>query len=240
MSFSLARNAAWPAKPLPLLSSAFSPDSVDGDIGVWQPLRQTWLGEKTTDGGFQPGGARVGWHALGLSYEVVLFGAGQRNDARELNELTWERGDVCEIFLHDTATDYYIELHVTPENQRLQLRFPFGAIDAVRRGDAPIEDFMISDPRWVDTVVERSADFFRVHVIIPARAFAERGVLDSASRLRTAVCRYDYRATPPVAILSSTASLDAPWFHCPEAWTPLDLQPSHAHDSEARNRVHFI
>lgn len=239
MSISPPSDGAWFANPLPSLLSASALDSADYSTSEWRPLRQAWRG-KTPEEGFQPGRARVRWTPHGLSYDVVLFGADQHNDAHQLNELTWERGDVCEIFLHDVATDYYIELHVTPENQRLQLRFPFGAIDAVRRGAASLEDFMISDPHWVDTAAQCSANFFSVQAFIPARAFAGGTMLGPASRLRTAVCRYDYRATPPVPILSSTAPLKAPWFHCPEAWTPLELQPSPARDSDTRHRVHFV
>jgi hypothetical protein len=176
--------------------------------------------------GFQAGRARVCWNASGLIYDVILLGSGQRNEARRLNELTWERGDVCEIFLQDTATRFYIELHVTPENQRLQLRFPLGAIDAVRDGQAPLENLMVSQPDWVETSTDCGAGFFKVRAVIPARTFSSDAVLSNASQLRTAVCRYDYRAAAHGPLLSSTAPFAAPSFHCPAYWTPLALRPA--------------
>ncbi|HTM96069.1 MAG TPA: hypothetical protein VL100_09675 [Croceibacterium sp.] len=131
---------------------------------------------------------------------------------------------MCEIFLYDIAAGFYIELHITPENQRLQLRLPLGAIEAVRQGKARVEDFMVDDPNWAHTTVECAADSFAVRALIPARNFTKDGALSPSAQLKTAVCRYDYRGAGPEPILSSSAALRAPSFHAPEAWTALVLQ----------------
>lgn len=224
MSAEQASHAAWPAEFVPVSASASPAEAADQVAGNWQPLRQAWRGAAGPEPGFRPGRARVRWNSCALIYDVVLFGSGQRNTALRLNEMTWERGDVCEIFLHDAATNFYLELHVTPENQRLQLRFPLGAIDAVRRGEARLEDFMISDLGWAETVAECSSDSLKIRAVIPVGSFAHAAVIGPASQLCTAVCRYDYHRGPDAPLLSSTAAFHTPSFHSPAAWTPLVLE----------------
>ncbi len=220
MTSASLRPQDWTVDPLPSHLTSFAHGLVAEDSGTWRPLRQHWRGD-TPETGFQASSARIFWTATALHYEVVLHGAGQHNTARQLNELTWDLGDVCEIFLCDVATRSYIELHVTPENHRLQLHFPFGAIDLVRAGNARIEDYMVRDPNWVETTVQRAENAIAVRVIIPAAIFTRHRAIDADSEVRTAVCRYDYRGRPGRPLLSSTAPLSGPSFHAPDEWARL-------------------
>jgi len=195
---------------------------------AWHPLHQHWLGDEP-DRLFQPGWARVRWTPSALIYDLVFAGTGQRNRARRLNEQTWDLGDVGEIFLQVEGRTDYLEVHVTPENQRLQLRFPAGGIAAVRAGRARLEDFMIADPAWVASSVTATATDLRLRVTLPLAALGLGGTpLHPGLRFRTAVCRYDYAQRPADPVLSSTAALSAAAFHQPAEWSLLHLAPAGA------------
>ncbi len=219
----LGQNHVWFAEatsdtiPLPPVAAP-----VAGDM-TWHPLRQHWLGDRP-DPHFQPGWTRVRWTPSALVFDLVFAGAQQRNRARKLNEPTWDLGDVGEIFLQVEGRSDYLEVHVTPENQRLQLRFPADGIAAVRAGRARLADFMVTDPAWVASTVTTSAMDLRVRVTLPAATLGLGDApLHPGLRFRVAVCRYDYGPRPADPILSSSASLSAPAFHQPSEWSLLHL-----------------
>lgn len=170
--------------------------------------------------GLNPGRARIRWDFTGLFYEALLLQCRPANRARRLNERTWELGDIAEFFLQETATGRYLELHVTPENQRLQLVWPLGGLDRFRAGTARLEDFLVTDPHWVRSAAVVHADHWTASAFVP---FACLGLEGSAPMpaLRTAVCRYDRSLGPE--LLSSTARLTEPNYHRHGEWANLHL-----------------
>lgn len=210
---------AWIARPFSGhsgTSAAVSPASVDHD---WLPLVQPWRAGEP-EPGFQPGWARIRWQETGLYYDLVFLGAGARNSARRLNERTWELGDVGEIFVQSGHGPDYLELHVTPENCRLQLLWPAGGIVRVRSKAATLDEFMVSQPDWVQSRTHVGSGFWTIQATVPpARLGLFR--LHAGQCFRTAVCRYHAQAGEPV--LSSTASLPIPFFHQREGWHSLLL-----------------
>jgi hypothetical protein len=186
----------------------------------WQPLQQAWR-TSGAEPAFQPGWARITWQDSALRYEVLFVGAKPRNRARQLNESTWELGDVCEVFLRGPDDPGYIELHVTPENQRLQLRWTPDGLGRVRCGELPIEQFMVSEPDWVESRVHVGADSWFVQAVLPVQRLGLLP-LSAGARLRTAVCRYDC-GDKPEPVLSSTAALREPSYHRRQDWHELLL-----------------
>ncbi|HRE79491.1 MAG TPA: hypothetical protein PLN52_00520 [Opitutaceae bacterium] len=184
----------------------------------WRPLGRSWTGE-----GFDTarGWARVQWQDDVLVYDMVFVGGRATNEARTLNELTWELGDVSEIFAQVDGRAEYIEVHVTPENQRLQLLFPHGAIERVRSAQVRLADYFIEDPEWVQSWTRVEQDFWSVHVQIPASRF-HLDRFKSGQILQTAVCRYDC-TLGATAVISSTAPFKEASFHRHAEWTPLAL-----------------
>src|SRR5204863_1077141 len=85
-------------------------------------FQQAWLEAEET--GFLPATVRVGWRENSLLVFAELTDADVFNGATKLNERTWELGDVFEMFLRSSNGQSYVEFHVTPNNQRLQLRYP--------------------------------------------------------------------------------------------------------------------
>ncbi|ATC65797.1 hypothetical protein CMV30_18605 [Nibricoccus aquaticus] len=224
-----AAPALW---PVPYCHDLITPlpFAIEARDDSWRPLHQAWRTEPET--GFQPGWARVLWQSRHLVFEALFAGKSLRNSARKFNERTWESGDVCEVFLEDTTAPHYIEIHVTPENQRLQLRFPHDGLEAVRSGRAQLEEFMIHDADWVQTETVLTKDHLSVRVIIPSSILGgDQPILNCTRNFRAAVCRYDYRARSDNPILSSTAPLNGPLFHQRDAWAPLKLGPKNSGDA---------
>ena len=190
----------------------------------WKPLDQFWRPEGR-EPGFQPGSARVLWNERGLLFDIVFAGRGPRNAARSLNEHTWELGDIAEIFLQREGGEEYLEIHVTPENQRLQLRWTPAGFAAFRRDLGLLGRFAVSDPHWIESRSQVRNSDWSVSAFLPASIIDPgAGILGPATRLRVAVCRYDCTAGPGF-VLSSTARLTQPAYHRREEWDLLVLDP---------------
>lgn len=187
----------------------------------WRPLQQSWLAAPSPH--CNPGWARLRWRPEGLLYDAILLGSKPRNRARHLNERTWELGDVAEFFVHASATAVYAELHVTPENQRLQLLWPCRTPAAVAGREATLESFLVSDGDWATTAVHISTNRWTMRVWLPAASFGRPEGLSAGQSLRTAICRYDYCSGNDPE-LSSTALLSQPAFHRLGEWHEIVLQ----------------
>ena len=209
--------AGRPAEPLEHLRQA-----VDA---AWQPLGQAW-NPHGLEAGFRPGWARITWEPGGLWFDAVLASRHPRNRARRLNENTWELGDVCEVFLEVPGAARYVELHVTPENQRLQLTWPPDGLQLFRAGRAPLETFLDHRADWVRSATFIGADHWAARVFIPADRFGARP-LAAGQTFHAAVCRYDVGDNPGF-VLSSTAPLRGPSYHRREEWHQVRLAPAPA------------
>jgi hypothetical protein len=225
MPASPAQVSTWTAEPAPqplLKDNRLSPLAVDKH---WQALGQSWRPGETQEG-FNPGWARIQWTDAALHYDIILLGSRPQNRAVKLNERTWELGDVAEIFLHSPDLQRYIEVHVTPENQRLQLVWPVGGLARVRQEKARLEEFTVDAADWVQSSTHSGPGFWVVHAVIP---FSTLGLnlQDAMPSLQTAVCRYDYsmRSSP---VLSSTAPLQEPDYHRVDEWQKLALAAERA------------
>ncbi|MDI1334895.1 MAG: hypothetical protein PSU94_01825 [Lacunisphaera sp.] len=141
-----------------------------------------------------------------------------------MNQRTWELGDICEIFLQAEGRPDYFELHITPENNRLQLHWPPDGLARFRGEQARLEDFTISQPDWVESSTEAGPEYWVAHAKI---TFDRLGIdpLAHPPALRTAVCRYDYGPNP-TPVLSSTAPLREPNYHRTQEWQLLKLLPA--------------
>jgi len=208
----------WSASPL-VGSASFPAVPAPADLGPgWIGLGQAW--RAAPEPGFNPGWARLRWDQSGLLCETCFRQHTPANRARGLNQRTWEMGDIAEFFLQETATGRYLELHVTPENQRLQLVWPMGGLDRFRAGTARLEDFLVTDPQWVKSSAQVLSDHWTASAYVPFACLG-LGRNTSLPGLRTAVCRYDRSLGPE--LLSSTARLTEPNYHRHGEWADLRL-----------------
>ena len=95
-------------------------------------LRQFWL--PTPEPDFAPAIVSVGWREELLLVFASLKDADIHTAATGLNQRLWTLGDCFEMFLQPAGSPSYVEFHVAPNNQRLQLRFPDS--DALARAQA--------------------------------------------------------------------------------------------------------
>jgi hypothetical protein len=204
-----------------------SPLSIDER---WRPLGQTWL-TGAPEPEFHPGWAQIHWSPGALHFATVFVGSAQRNRAQKLNERTWELGDVCEIFLQVVGETNYLELHITPENQRLQLLWPANGLERFRRNDVPLENFLINQVDWVWSSTRVGPGFWSAHITVPWSCVGIHATGASLA-FRAAVCRYDY-GDNSIPTYSSTAPLREPNFHRSNEWSPLKLIPEPPDNSPA-------
>jgi len=187
------------------------------------PLGRSWL-PPAAQATPAPARARLTWQPTALELEADFAGDPPANRARRLNELTWETGDVCELFLQVAGQGEYVELHVTPENQRLQLRFSATGIAEVRAGRRRLEEFMIADPHWVTSRTRLEPGHWITHLSVPAACLG-LAAFTPGQRLRAAVCRYQCLPGQPEPVTSTTAALTQPGFHQPSSWHEAILVP---------------
>lgn len=196
-----------------------SPCAVDDQ---WVPLQQAWRPEGL-ESGFNPGWARIQHSPSALHFDVIFLGPKPSNRAVRLNDPTWEMGDVCEIFLQSGAQQRYVEIHITPENQRLQLEWPVDGLARWRRGEARFEEFTVTRADWVQSLSWPGPGFWTTQLTLPFSSLRLES-RETRGDLRVAVCRYDYsRGTD--FILSSTAFLSEPNYHRTDEWHRLQLAP---------------
>jgi hypothetical protein len=190
----------------------------------WKPLRQAWR-PAGPEPRFQPAWARLRWNERGLLFDLVLTGPNPRNAARSLNERTWELGDIAEIFLQQAGSEEYFELHVTPENQRLQLRWTTAGFAAFRRDLALFPQFTVADPHWIESASVVRARDWSVSAYLPAAMLGlGTAALSAGTRLQGAVCRYD--CTTGEAVHSATAPLTEAAYHRRAEWDSIVLCPA--------------
>jgi hypothetical protein len=188
-------------------------------------LAQAWL--EMPDPGFQSGEVRTGWTQGALWIYTVLHDTDIFNLADGPNQPLWRLGDVFEIFLQPLGGGGYYEIHVTPENQTLQLFWPEHDSNArVRRGELPrgiehrkteIEGF--HSRTWFESGI------WRVLAAVPSRLWSVKGLLEGQT-CRFSFCRYDMTrdengqfSAPPV--LSSTSQHHIADFHLHSEWREL-------------------
>jgi hypothetical protein len=215
----IAIEGRWSALPTPRVSEA----------GLERSAECGWRALGAVPGGASPaaGGARVTWTPEHLHVDAVFHGVAPHNRATSLNERTWELGDTFEFFLLLEDFHAYLEIQVTPENQRLQLRWPPDGLTRVRAKRKKIESFFVSDPNWVISRTLINRDEWCTHLAIPAVHCGYRA-FGAGQRFRAAVCRYHYPAGHTKPVLSTTAALSGQSFHQPRDWHELVLLSKHA------------
>lgn len=181
--------------------------------------RQYW--QPVTDTGFRPMTIRTGWRNGELAVYAVLKDDDIFNPATKLNEFGFMVGDVFEMFLRPVDQDPYFEFHVSPENQKLQIRFPSAEVLRQRKGP-PDERWFISDRQIGSQVLlEPVLKQWRVLARIPFDMVAEKSETQPGSRWLFSFSRYDYTRGQNQPVYSSTSPHVKLSFHIQEDWGTL-------------------
>ena len=181
------------------------------------PFRQAWL--ETPERDFAPGTVRTGWREASLYVLADLFDVDVFTRAERHNERFWELGDTFEMFLQPAGSQTYVELHVAPNNRRLQLRFakPPSAADRDPFAAALIDDQVFDSRTWVIPAEHG----WRVFAHITAAAAGQASGPLASSKWRFSFGRYDATRGRPEPVISSTSPHTVPAFHRPHEWGEL-------------------
>lgn len=187
------------------------------------PFRQAWLATEQKE--FAPGAVRLGWNDDALLIFAELDDRDILTRASGPNQRLWELGDVFEIFLKAAGHPSYVELQVSPNNCRLQLRFPNAvAVKAAREADdfnpylLWTEDFYSAT--WVKPAEAKWFVFVKApqHLVCPAPAPLP------GQRWRFSFSRFDYTQGAAKPVASSTSLHKGTEFHCQEEWGTMEFK----------------
>ncbi len=183
-------------------------------------LAQAWHENREPD--FAPATVRVGWNGDFLLLFAELIDADIHNKATRLNEKLWELGDVLEVFLRPADQSAYLEFHVSPENQRLQLRFADATQVSEIRKTGSVDRFLIPgnafhSATWVEPENKRWFVFAR----IPSKSVCDNPRPLKGSQWHFSFSRYDYTRGREKPVISSTSPHTVPNFHHQHEWGTL-------------------
>ncbi len=194
------------------------------------PLRQAWRAQP--EAGFAPGRVRLYATDEGFVVLAVLEDASIHNGTDGFNQKTWENGDVFECFIETGAGRYY-EVHVTPENQNLFLRWSPESYRAFRANEVSFESALIDDRSFARSETEAApgAGFWTVYLLIPYASLGldiPGGPMDgdrSPRELRFSFARYDTGPGAGEPVLSATPEFPEANYHLRTYWHPVTWPP---------------
>ena len=176
-------------------------------------MGQAWL--RGPEANFAPATVWTGWRGESVLVFAELTDRDIYNTATELNQPAFLMGDVLEIFLRAEGCESYVEFHVTPDNQRFQLRIP--AADRQQDGQL-IPGPAFTSATWVDQPAER----WFAYAEIPATSVCDRALRSlSGQEWLFSFSRYDYTRPDPKPVISSTSPHRVPSFHRQTEWGTL-------------------
>ncbi len=200
-------------------------------------FQQGWL--KQLEPGFKPTSVRTGWDEHSLWVYAELDDVDIFNPTTKMNEITdpgkakpdpWfnpissTAGDVFEIFVRHAEKEPYYELHITPQNQALQLRWPDArAYPKMCHEKTKIDPHVIQGEKVFTsyTKVDRERQKWFVLAAIPAQLVSESESISPNEVWRISFCRYDFTTGNDAPVLSSTSPHAARGFHRLHEWGRL-------------------
>jgi hypothetical protein len=190
-----------------------------------QVMGQAWLEEEERD--FAPAFVRVGWRDNSLLVFAELIDFDIFNAATAHNQRAWELGDTFEIFLQSVEQAAYVEFQVTPNNQRVQLRFSDSSIvENVRRTELVESVYVTGKAFYSRTWIQPKVRCWYVFAEIGAKELFEQAGSLRGSRLRFSFSRYDYTRMRKKPVISSTSRHAEPDFHRQHEWDVMSFESS--------------
>jgi len=183
--------------------------------------RQAWRTDP--EPGFRPMRVKTGWTNKALYVYAEIEDADIFNPETRFNEMSFMSGDAFEMFLRPCDQDAYFEIHVTPGNQKLQLRFPSAQALATPRATPGLPaDWFIKDCVIESRVrVNAAAEKWEVLAEIPFDLVCETALPKSGSQWLFSFSRYDYTRGREQPVLSSSSPHPVVSFHRQSEWGEL-------------------
>lgn len=218
------------------------------DSAETQHLDQSWLPESKRE--FAGGWSKVGWCDDHLVCFANFIDHDIFNDEDRFNAPGYVIGDVYEIFVKRDGSPSYLEIHVSPRNQVLQLRWPrpiheifapkprrrFRLKRRLKRGfrrrnpeerqkenSESLAPFLIENPR-ITTAARHLADehAWQAVAFVPFSLIGDQPA-EPGSKYRYSASRYDYTRGKRGPIISSSSPHHEANFHLSDDWRTLRL-----------------
>lgn len=171
---------------------------------------QSWLPQ--VESAFAPGQVTLGRSENELAIRAELHDTHVMPDVFPFNFPAFMQCDAFEIFLGPTDEKAYYELHVTPSNSLLQLRFD-------GEGEAQtMEERLVAEPLF-NSETSLTPDGWSVIVRIPLDGLFPT----THPEWLLSFGRYDYTPGQPKPVISSTSPHAICNFHCREEWRRVRL-----------------
>lgn len=191
--------------------------------GPWT-MEQAW--RATPENKLRPGTVRFGWQPDALWVLADLNDEHITSRSTTHNQDMWALGDVFEIFVARRGSPRYFELHVTPNNHRLHLRWTGRDFAKVGKKLKTVADFH-ADPDAFQSWVRRSPDGsgWQVLARIPAAIFPGGKAFRAGQRFAFSFSRYDAGPEETPKVLSSTSPHRKLNYHRRHEWRTIILRP---------------
>jgi hypothetical protein len=175
-------------------------------------LRQYW--ESPAAFPKEPALARVGWNTFGLCAYVELTDSDIFTRATADNQKFWELGDTCEFFIKPGVNQpMYWEIHVSPNNLKLDLQIPDRDI-MQQQGIPTWEELIRSDSHCQKLGrILPGATSWTAELWVPWSAFGMTGCPGPGAEWNFAVSRYNYTTGVTDPEYSSSAFLTKLSYH---------------------------
>jgi hypothetical protein len=185
-------------------------------------LEQAW--QATPSNNFAPASVRVAWRDDVLLVFAVLTDAEIISSSTNLNQRLWELGDAFEMFFRPEDQEAYLELQVSPNNHRLQLRYANTAALERARSTGSIHEALIHGEAFRSHVwVEAQKSCWYVLAEIPTRLVQASGAARGGDGWRYSFSRYDYSKPDSEPVISSTSPHGEANFHRQQEWGRLEF-----------------
>lgn len=170
--------------------------------------------------GFRPAAVRTGWDDRHLLVYAELEDDDIFNPVTGYNEPAFQHGDVFEMFLRPVGQDAYFEIHVSPLNQKFQLRIPSAEIFKAPKlvPGIPPEWFIRDVEIESRVLVDLQCGCWRVLAMIPLNLVSENKRTAFGDEWCFSFCRYDYTRGGQAPVLSSTSPHKVINYHRQEEW----------------------
>lgn len=200
----------------------------DFDIGNWDEIEkafcktdrcvtgQAWLKERHPD--FQEAEIRVGWRPEALHVYAKLADLDIYNEEMTFNAPSFKKGDAFEMFLRPLSQDSYFEVHVTPFNQKFQLRIPEKDYLRKTAGKDRDIDLFVHEPIESRARILKDEGRWEVLAILPFSLISENEKVKEGSEWLFSFSRYDYYRKLKDPVHSSTSPHKILNFHIQEEW----------------------
>ena len=172
---------------------------------------QAWLPAALPQ--FNPATVRVARRGDHLHVEARFVDPAICDPQARFNDIAFLRGDVFELFIRAEGDAHYHEIHVTPGNALLQLRFTAG-------GSLDLDEALVWEPLLTSTT-ERVEGGWVARFDLPLANITAQTPLPT--RYRIGCGRYDYQPGQASPVISNTAPLTEANFHRYEEWPLYDF-----------------